>query len=97
MAMFRNAAKLAKRADEKRLILGGLRNVRSIDALNMAVEYLSDKALAREAGWAAVNIARNISRDRRLAKAVSDAMKKVVEACKKDGRLVRDASRYIKK
>ena len=97
MAMFRNAAKLAKRADEKRLILGGLRNVRSIDALNMAVEYLSDKALAREAGSAAVNIARNISRDRRLAKAISDAMKKVVEACKKDGRLVRDASRYIKK
>ena len=97
VAMFRKAAKLAKRADEKRLILGGLRNVRSIDAVNMAVEYLSDKALAREAGWAAVNIARNISRDRRLAKAISDAMKKVVEACKNDRRLVRDASRYIRK
>lgn len=99
VAMFRKAARLAKRADEKRLILSGLGNVRSIDALNMAVEYLSDKALAREAGSAAVNIARNISKDRRLAKAISDAMKKVVvvEACKKDKRLIRDANRYIKK
>ena len=95
--MFRNAAKLAKRADEKRLILGGLRNVRSIGALNIAVEFLSDKSLAREAGSAAVNIARNISEDRSLAGAISDAMKKVVEACKGHKRLVRDASRYIKK
>ena len=63
----------------------------------MAVEFLSDKALAREAGSAAVNIARNISKDQSLANAISDAMKKVVEACKRDKRLVRDARRYIKK
>ena len=94
MQMFNSAASVAKRPEEKKLILGGLRGIRTIEALNLAVSFVTDAAVAREAGSTAVELAKHLARGK--PKEVSVAMEKVVASCK-DKRIVDQAKRYIKK
>jgi HEAT repeat protein len=60
MEMYKKAMSLAPDAGEKKRVLSGLANTKSLDALQMAAGYLKDKALVREAESAVVKIAGNI-------------------------------------
>lgn len=55
--MLSDAMTLAANADEKKLVLSALANVKGIESLNMAAAYLDDAALQQEAAAAVVKIA----------------------------------------
>jgi HEAT repeat protein len=55
--IFRKALKLAKRPEEKKLLLAGLGNIRAIESLQLVSEYLDDKAVRKDVVAAAVKIA----------------------------------------
>lgn len=55
--IFRKALKLAKRPEEKKLLIAGLGNIRAIESLQLVSEYLDDKAVRKDVVAAAVKIA----------------------------------------
>ena len=55
--MFKNALSAARRPDEKKLLLAGLAEVRTIESLQVVAQYLDDEALRAEAALAAAKIA----------------------------------------
>jgi HEAT repeat protein len=57
MEAYTNAMKLASRADEIRLVLGGLHHAGTLEALEMAEEYMADETLKAEAYMAGVKVA----------------------------------------
>lgn len=59
MALFNDAAPLATRPEEKRLILAGLTKIPSLDALDSAVALRGDKDVREEAELAIVEIAKS--------------------------------------
>jgi HEAT repeat protein len=70
-ALYAKLMKLAKRPQEKRLVLAGLATVGHVDALRLIEALLSDAALAAEAQVAAVRSARAVAAaDYELATAV---------------------------
>jgi len=60
IGMYQKAMALAPDAGEKKRVLSGLANIKSLDALLMAADYLQDKTLFREAEFAVVKIAESI-------------------------------------
>jgi len=58
--MYRKAMSLAPNEAEKKRVLSGLAEVKSLEALQMAAEYLDDSALCLEAELAVVKIASDI-------------------------------------
>ena len=63
VALYRKAMSLSADVGEKRRVLSGLAGTKSLAALQMTAEYLEDKALSEEAGFAAVRIAGAIRAD----------------------------------
>jgi len=63
--MYKDAMALATGPTEKRMVLSGLSNVKSFDALQMAGGYLDDSELKQEAEAAVVKIAPSIIRRHR--------------------------------
>jgi len=61
--MYKKAMSLAPDAGEKKRVLSGLSNTKSLAAMQMAAGYLDDEALSVEAGVAVVNIAGGIYAD----------------------------------
>jgi len=61
IGMYRQAMELGASASEKKMVLSGLANVKSIAALRMAAAYLEDKTLQQEAEVAVVKIATAIA------------------------------------
>ncbi|MBE0537385.1 MAG: DUF1080 domain-containing protein [Phycisphaerae bacterium] len=55
--MYARALRAADRAEDKKLVIAGLANVRTLDALRLVAEYLEDADLKTEAAVAAVRIA----------------------------------------
>jgi HEAT repeat protein/type 1 glutamine amidotransferase len=55
--MYSQAMKLAANADEKKMVLSALANIKEIESLKMAAAYLDNEALQEEAGAAVVKIA----------------------------------------
>jgi HEAT repeat protein len=60
--MYKEAMSLAPDASEKRMVLSGLSNLKSVEALQMAGEYLSDAELKQESEAAVVKIAESTLR-----------------------------------
>jgi len=58
--MYSRAMSMAPDAGEKKRVLSGLANTKSLDALLMAADYLRDETLFREAEFAVVKIAEGI-------------------------------------
>jgi hypothetical protein len=56
MKMFKTAMGLAQRNDEKKLIVSALRNVKSLESLDMLKKYVDDPALQAEAQMSAANL-----------------------------------------
>jgi len=80
--MYKQAMDLASSAALKRLVLSGLADVKSIGALQMAVEYLEDKGLQQEAEFAVVKIAEAIGGSH--PQQSKDMLKKVIQISKND-------------
>lgn len=76
-ARFQKAMTLAKNADEKKLLLGGLANVHDPVALKLVEPYLSEKEVQAEAAQAAVSLAAHLSGACRDA--TKSALQKVLE------------------
>jgi hypothetical protein len=73
---------LAPDVNEKRRVLSGLAGAKSRAAMEMAMAYLEDPTLSREAEYAAVKIAGGIRTDSpELAK---ETLKKIVAQTKND-------------
>ena len=80
--MYRKAMNLAPDASEKKRVLSGLAEVKSLGALQIAMDYLQDEALSREAELAVVKIAGNIYPE--STQQAQDALKKIVQDSKND-------------
>lgn len=78
LAMCRQADALIERNDEKKLLLGALGTVASVDALSMAAANLDNPATKNEACFAAVAIAEHIVEQH--PREVREAMQKVLDS-----------------
>ena len=94
ISMMKEAISLAKRPDERKLVLGKMGNIRTVESLKAIIPYISEAAIANEAGQAAYNVARRLGK--RDAGVVSEAMEKVAAHAKGD-RLRRDAKNLLAK
>jgi HEAT repeat protein len=92
MAMLTESMGLAQRPDEKKLVLGELGNIRTLESMKLIAPCLDDPKLANEAGTAAVRVGRDAAKkDRDL---VIEAMTKVV-ATTRNNRTKRDAQKLL--
>jgi HEAT repeat protein len=91
IAMCRQAANLIQRDEEKKLLLGALSTIPSIDALSMAMSHLDEPATRDEASFAAVAISEKIVEQN--PGQVADALQKVLKVT--DNRNVRNRARQI--
>jgi len=82
VAMYKKAMSLAPDTGEKKRVLSGLANTKSLAALQMAAEYLEDEALCEEAGFAAVRIAGAIRAD--CPDQAGAVLNKIVQTAKSD-------------
>jgi len=78
LAMCKEAAALIQRNEEKKLLLGVLGQVPSVEALSMAMGHLDDPATKDEASFAAVAISEKIVQQK--PGEVTDALRKVMRA-----------------
>jgi HEAT repeat protein len=78
IGMYKKAMSLSPDAGEKKRVLSGLANTKSLDALTMAAGYLQDKALLKEAESAVVTIAGGIYET--FPKQTMDVLKKIVQS-----------------
>jgi len=78
-----SAMEACKRNDEKKMVLGGLGEVKSGESLDMVAKYLDDDALKNEAQQAAVKIAKDIHQ--RAPESVKAAMDKIIATSKNTG------------
>jgi len=92
--MYKKAMSLAPDAGEKKRVLSGLANTKSLDALTMAAGYLQDKALLQEAESAAVKIGGSIYE--RFPQQSRDVLKKIMQTSKNEA-LQKQAQEIINK
>ena len=95
LELYKKAMSLAPDIGEKRRILSGLGNVKSLAALQMAANYLSDESLSGEAGSAAVKIASGICED--FPKEANEVLKKIIAQTKESDPLRAQAQEVIDK
>ncbi|MHC4620217.1 MAG: HEAT repeat domain-containing protein [Planctomycetota bacterium] len=82
VVMYKEAMTLSSSASEKKSVLSGLANVRTLAALQMAAEFLGVPALQQEAETAVVRIAESTLADH--PRQTRDTLQKVVRASKND-------------
>jgi len=80
--MYQQAMELSDDVREKRLVLSGLANVKSLAALEMAASYLQDMALQQEAEVAVVKIAEGIYTDH--PQKTNEVLNKIIQTSKND-------------
>jgi len=93
LKMYQEAMALTTRPDEKKLVLGGLAQVKDVGALKMAADCIGDAALVNEASVAVVEIAKAVGNAHK-AEAV-EALTKVTQETK-DKRLAGEAAKLLK-
>ncbi len=84
LTLYKDALEICRRPDEKKKVIAGLQNVKSVDALKFLEPMLQDSAVKNEALGAYFNIAKELVRSNKNAAA--DALKKVVELSTDDKR-----------
>jgi len=80
--MYRKAMSLAPDAGEKKKVLSGLANTKSLAAMQMAAGYLEDETLSVEAGAAVINIAGGIYAD--YPEQAKNMLNQVIKTAKND-------------
>jgi HEAT repeat protein len=81
--MLEEGMKAARRPEERKMVLGGLGNVKDVAALEAVIPYVSDEAVSGEACAAAVKIGREVWEKHR--EVTKSAMGKVLEVSKNEG------------
>ena len=94
LEMCRQAAGLIQRNEEKRLLLGVLGTVPSVEAMSMAMTYMADPLVRNEACFAVVAICDKIVLQN--PEAVADAIGKVLNATK-NRNVIRRAKQVLNK
>ncbi|MGQ9573795.1 MAG: HEAT repeat domain-containing protein [Thermoguttaceae bacterium] len=94
LAMFKKAMQLARRDQERRLILARAAEARDVETLRWLVPYLDNPALADDAGRTVVDLARRRELFTRSREEFVAALRKVAQVCK-DGKLVERAKRLL--
>ena len=94
IGMYKKAMSLAPNSGEKKRVLSGLANTKSLDALTIATGYLQDKALLREAESAVVTIAGSIYE--KFPQQTLDVLKKIVQTTSNEA-LQKQAQEVINK
>ena len=94
LKMYKDAMELATRPEEKKAVLGGLGQVKHIEALKMAAACLDEQPVANEAARAVVDIAKNVGTTDKAA--TKDALEKVLQTTK-DKNLINEARGLINK
>ena len=82
ITMYKKAMTLAPDADEKKRVLSGLANAKSLDALQIVTGYFKDKALLKEAESAVVTIAGSIYES--FPQQTRDVLEKIVQTSKNE-------------
>ena len=77
LALYRRAAALAPNANERKGVLAGLATIESVEALEMAAEYLDEPALQEEAAVAVISIAEHTAKD--APEATRKALRRAVD------------------
>jgi HEAT repeat protein len=80
--MYKKAMSLAPDSGEKKKVLSGLSNTKSLAAMQMAAGYIDDETLSVEAGAAVINIAGGIYAD--YPEQVKDMLNQIVKTTKVD-------------
>jgi len=80
--MYKKAMTLAPDEIEKRRVLSGLANTKSLGALQIAADYLQDKTLFKEAEFAVVKIAEGIYEN--FPQQTMDVLEKILKTSKND-------------
>ena len=80
--MYKKAMSLAPDAGEKKKVLSGLANTKSLAAMQMAADYLDDETLSVEAGAAVINIAGGIYAD--YPEQAKDMLNQIIKVTKSD-------------
>lgn len=82
--LFARAMDAAPGPAEKKSVLGGLSNIRTVEAMNLAMKYVDDPALREEAAMAAVRIACPARKKQKLLKGadVKKNLRKILSVAK---------------
>ena len=94
LKMFEDAMAAAKRPDERKLVLGGLGEMKSVEALKMAAACLDDAAIQADAAPVAVKIAKALGGGAK--KEVADVLNKVVAVTKEGSPVRKEAEDLLK-
>lgn len=92
--LYKKAMTLAPDATLKRQVLSGLVDIKSLDAMQVAADYLDDATLQQEAELSVVKIAEAIHRSQ--PQQVKDVLQKVVQTTKSDS-VREEAQKILKK
>ncbi|HUT34266.1 MAG TPA: HEAT repeat domain-containing protein [Planctomycetota bacterium] len=92
LKMYGEALRIAKRAEEKRAVLGGLSDIREPEAVTLAASCLKDAEIAEEAAAAIVQIANRVKN--KTDAGVQAALQAVVEISKNQNTL-KEAKKLI--
>lgn len=90
--LYKTAMKLAQNAGEKRMVLSGISNIRTVNALNSVANFLTDTELKNEAEVAVVRIARHTRGN--FPQETKAVLLKVVDS--KNSEVSNDARRFLK-
>ena len=82
VSMYRKAAPLAIRPDEKYMIISGLRNIRRLEALKMLEEYLADEKVKPTAEQAVVDLSQRVYRDNKCKALAMKLVKSIADTSK---------------
>jgi HEAT repeat protein len=82
LVMCKEAVPLAQRDDDKRLLLGVLQDIPSVEALSLVMVHLDNTAIQGEAGTAAVSVCEKITGQNRSE--VAAALQKVIPTLKSE-------------
>lgn len=93
VALLKQAMPLAERPDEKKLILGGLGNQNSLDALKLAQSWFKEEVIQAEAAQAMMNIAKKLKG--KDAEKATEAVKEIA-ASAKDPKVKKQAEDLLK-
>ena len=94
LKMFADAMAATKRPDEKKLVLGGLGEMKDVGALKMVAACLDEPAVQADAAPVAVKIAKALGNSSK--KDVTEAMTKVVAVAKEGSNVRKDAEDLLK-
>jgi HEAT repeat protein len=92
--MFQRAMELARRHDEKRLVIGRVSTVRTVETLRFVVPYLDEEALAQQACRTVVELAHHRDLREPNRREFDPALEKVIAICR-DPELGDRAKRYL--